>query len=85
MSERVEKNESEQKAALAAIADHIKAAKHALNEAARIADENGVSFSWDGPDDSWGFGGHYEPKGWNDSHCSGNFDDEGWQSSSSSC
>lgn len=66
------------------IADLLKQAEAALNEAASIADENGVSFGWDGP--AYGMGGYYQPKVDNedseeeeDDWC----ESSGWRSSSS--
>ena len=48
------------------IADKLAEIQRLLNEAQQIADENGVSFSWDGP--AFGMGGSYHPKeDWNDS------------------
>lgn len=51
--------------ALALIAVKIKEAETALAEAAKTADENGVSFRWNGPD--YGMGGWYDEDGWNPS------------------
>ena len=67
------------------IAEQLKIVRDAFAEAERIADEAGVSFSWDGP--SYGMGGYYEGQGerkdetdeeWEDS-------DAGWSASSQSC
>jgi hypothetical protein len=66
---------------------HLSAAEAALAKAAEIAQENGVSFSWEGP--SYGMGGYFSPKAWNSSSgsCGWTNDDEegGWKASSQSC
>ena len=79
--------------ASALIAKKVKAAQQLISEATEIADENKVSFRFDGPDGKvYGMGGSYEPRvEWNSSHCewddSGCSEDEdyGWKASSQSC
>lgn len=62
------------------IADCLKVANKALQEAAQLGKEHGVSFYWDGP--AYGMGGYFD---WNSSNCEYEGDEAGWQSSSSSC
>lgn len=65
------------------IAQCLELAKRSIAEAEKIADENQITFSWSL---SYGMGGTYYPKGWNDSGCSDEDDLEGrWRSSSSMC
>lgn len=68
------------------IAELTASAMTLIRQAEKIADENGVSFSFDV---AYGMGGTYTPKssdGWNSSGCSDFGDDSsGWQSSSSGC
>lgn len=52
-----------------------------IHEAETIADENNVSFQWDGPE--YGMGGYYEPK-YTDSNGYTSFG-AGWSASSHSC
>ena len=79
-------SDQDKKIAQGKIAEQIKIAEAALNEAQRLANEAKVSFSWEGP--SYGMGGHYEGdpedryiQDWQDS------DDvnAGWSASSQSC
>jgi hypothetical protein len=39
----------------------LEAAREALRQAAEVADAHDVEFRWNGPEDSYGFGGRYEP------------------------
>lgn len=74
-----------QQEASAQIANLIRSAEAKISEAEKIADEYGVSFSWDGP--SYGMGGWYTGKSekpeWADSDWEAS--DEGWSASSQSC
>lgn len=51
-----------------------------LEEAANVAREAGVSFSWDGP--TYGMGGWFDPEVTTDAYGD---QTEGWQASSYSC
>jgi hypothetical protein len=62
------------------IAEKLETAKRALADAQNIADENGVGFSWSGPE--YGMGGYYTAKpNWDSSGCS----DEEWSASTRQC
>jgi hypothetical protein len=68
------------------VAEQLKIAEAALKEAARVADEAKISFSWEGP--SYGMGGYYEGdkesryfEDWQESDA----EDAGWSASSQSC
>ena len=70
------------------IAEQIAIANAALVEAARIAEESGTSFYWDGP--TYGMGGYYEPAqkkpdDVDDDDWYPSSDEDGWRSSSHSC
>lgn len=62
------------------IAEQLKIANEALKEAQRIADDAGVSFSWDGP--TYGMGGYYTP---NFEESDNYYEESGWNASSQSC
>lgn len=85
MSKEDKEKELREKQALQRIEALKKEAMGKLNEAEKIADENGIGFSWDL---AYGMGGWYNPKtknedgSWNESNEDG---DAGWQSSSNSC
>jgi hypothetical protein len=68
------------------VAEQLKIAEAALKEAARVADEAKISFSWEGP--SYGMGGYSEGdkesryfEDWQESDA----EDAGWSASSQSC
>lgn len=70
----------DKKEANAKISSLLAQADAKLEEAAKIAREAGVSFSWSGP--AYGMGGYFEPEGhtdqWGD-------ETDGWMASSQSC
>lgn len=60
-------------------------AETAINMAEKIAEDNGLVFSWDGP--TYGMGGTYYPAGYQDEYRDrpSTEDELGWQASSHSC
>lgn len=73
--------------AMKAISEKIKQAEAIIFEAEAIANENGVSFDWEGF--AYGMGGYFVPKS-SDEDWSGSYDEESnengvWLSSSRSC
>jgi hypothetical protein len=77
-----EYNEAQEK-----ISAKLAEAEKMIAEAQEIADETGVSFTWDGP--TYGMGGHYEPQPkndeWENSACFEDESESGWSASSHSC
>lgn len=58
----------------------LREASRNLDEAVRLADENGESFYWDGP--AYGMGGSYRSEEYNKKWDESN---HGWMASSQSC
>ena len=86
MSDQDKKDVLQKLEAQGKIAEQIKIAENALEEAQRIADEAKVHFHWSGP--SYGMGGYYEGdpgdrslEDWQESDDV----DAGWSASSQSC
>ena len=79
-----------QQEAIAKIAELLEQADKHLDEAANIAEEYAVEFTWGGPAGSYGLGGYYSPaSAWNSSSdCEweqSDSEERGWVSSSSNC
>lgn len=69
--------------AVAAISEKVAQAKKLLNEAAEIALNHQLEFSWDGPgDDGYGFGGNFIPSRFDEYE---NGINDCWVSSTSQC
>lgn len=62
------------------IGELLQEASRNLDEAARLAEENGESFYWDGP--AYGMGGFYRSEEYNKKWDESN---HGWMASSESC